>query len=206
MSRMTLFLLVVGGLLVASLGGLYLSQLVDRPGSTVSTSNSGRALVGGPFQLTAHDGTTVTEKSFPEEFKLIFFGFTFCPDVCPTELQVMSSALDLLGEEAAQVRPILITVDPERDTVETMAAYVQHFHPKLVGLTGTVDQISETARTFRVYYQKVEDPGSASEYTMDHSSIVYLMDREGVFVTHFGAATPPDQMAEKIRDALAAAR
>lgn len=202
MSRLMVFLIVLGGLLVASLGALYLSLPDDGDGTPVQTS--GKALVGGPFELVAQDGTTVTEETFRGDYMLIYFGFTFCPDVCPTELQVMSAALDLLGDDAGKVQPILISIDPERDTVETMADYVRHFHPRLMGLTGTPEQIATAARAYRVYYAKAEDPDSSTGYTMDHSSIVYLMGPEGEFLAHFGPGTSPEKMAAKIREAFEA--
>src|SRR5690606_6537516 len=122
------------------------------------------------------------------------FGYTWCPDVCPTELQNMSAALDLLGDDAKEVVPIFITVDPERDTPEVMADYRSYFHPSLVALTGAPAQIAAAAKAYRIYYAKAEGdkPG---EYLMDHSSFVYLMDRKGGYLTHFAPATAPETMA-----------
>ena len=200
MSRLTIFLVALGGLVAASAMALYFAAPDEQ--TSYPQRTSGTALVGGPFELVAHDGRTVTNKTFEGEFMLIYFGFTYCPDVCPTELQVMASALDLLGPDADKVRPILITIDPERDSVETMAQYVANFHPRLLGLTGTPEQIATAARAYRVYYEKVEDPGSNAAYTMDHSSIVFLMAPDGGFLAHFGPGTGPDAMAEKIRAML----
>lgn len=200
MSRLTVFLVAFAGLAVATAGILYVTLPANQ--SDYPQRSSGAALIGGPFELVMHDGSTVTNETFKGELMLIYFGFTFCPDVCPTELQIMSNALDLVGDDAEQVRPILISIDPERDTPEAMAQYVRHFHPRMTGLTGTPEQIAAAAKAYRVYYERVEDPGSNAEYTMDHSSIVYLMDKEGQFVTHFGPGTKPEKMAETIRRVL----
>lgn len=200
MSRLTVFLVAIAGLAVATVGILYVTLPASQ--SDYPQRSSGAALIGGPFELVMHDGSTVTNETFKGELMLIYFGFTFCPDVCPTELQIMSNALDLVGDDAEQVRPILISIDPERDTPEAMAQYVRHFHPRMTGLTGTPEQIAAAAKAYRVYYERVEDPGSNAEYTMDHSSIVYLMDKEGQFITHFGPGTKPEKMAEAIRRAL----
>lgn len=166
-------------------------------GISGQVKTSGTALVGGPFELTDHTGRTVTEKDFRGKHMLIYFGYSYCPDVCPGELQVAAAALDALGDKAAQVQPIFITVDPERDTVEHLAGYVENFHERLIGLTGTADQIAQAAKAYRVYYAKVDDPDS-SEYLMDHSSIFYLMGPEGGFLAHFPYGTKPQDMADKI--------
>jgi len=200
MSRLTVFLVALIALAIGTAGLLFVTLPGDEAG--FPQRSSGAALIGGPFELVMHDGSAVTNETFKGELMLIYFGFTFCPDVCPTELQIMSTALDLVGERAAQVRPILISIDPERDTVEAMAQYVSHFHSRMTGLTGTPEQIAAAARAYRIYYERVEDPSSNAAYTMDHSSIVYLMDKEGQFITHFGPGTQPEKMAETIRDAL----
>ncbi len=161
----------------------------------------GQAQVGGPFELVDGEGRTVTDEEFRGEYMLVYFGYTYCPDVCPTELQNMSRALELLGEEAEAVRPVFITVDPERDTPEVIESYVENFHPRMVGLTGSPEQIEKAAKSYRVYYKKAES-GSASEYLMDHTSIVYLMGREGEFLRHFGYGTSPEDMAQGIRSYL----
>ena len=115
-----------------------------------SLRTKGKALIGGPFKLVDHTGKTVTEKDFAGRKMLVFFGFTHCPDICPSGLQVMSAALDQLGDKAGAVVPIFVTVDPERDTPEVMAKYVTSFHPRLVGLTGSQDAIKTTAKAYRV--------------------------------------------------------
>lgn len=156
------------------------------------------AAVGGPFRLTDHTGKAVSDADFRGRYMLIYFGYTFCPDVCPTELSTMAAAMDKLGPDADRVQPLFVTIDPERDTVAHMADYVPLFHPRLVGLTGTPDEIRAVAREFRVYAAKA--PGSSGEaYLMDHSSFVYLMGPDGKFVAVFPGGTGPEKMAGDIR-------
>ena len=177
--------------------GMLLYQLYQR----TLNSGGGEALVGGPFQLTDQDGNTVTDQTYQGKLKLIYFGFTFCPDACPTALGVMSAALDKLDVAADRVVPMLITVDPERDTPAVLKDYVSNFHPRMVGLTGTPEQIAQVAKAYRVYYQKV--PGSApDEYLMDHMLLIYLMDGDNKFVDSFGPNETPDQIADEIRKHL----
>lgn len=197
MSRNGLFALVIG-VLIAIAAGLWISELViDASGEGTETASSGKAQVGGPFTLVNQDGETVTEEAYRGKYMLIYFGFTFCPDVCPTELGIMTAALDRLGKKAEKVQPIFITIDPERDTPEVMARYVKLFSPRLVGLTGTPEQIDEVAKAYHVFYRKVEDENS-TEYTMDHSSIVFLMGPDGEYLKLFPPQTPPDKMAAAI--------
>ena len=141
--------------------------------------------IGGPFALTDQNGKAVTADSLKGKPTLIYFGYTFCPDVCPTSLLLMETAIDKLGSDAAKkVNLVFITVDPERDTQEVIKGYVPNFGPTFIGLTGTPAQVEQVTRAYRVYSQKV--PGKdGAPYLMDHSSIVYLLDRNGRFVTHF---------------------
>jgi protein SCO1/2 len=157
--------------------------------------------IGGPLELVDQDGRVVTERDFAGRLMLVYFGYTFCPDVCPTSLQTMSVALEQLGEDAGDVAFVFITLDPERDTVAQMKDYVSLFEPGPVGLTGTAEQVAAAARAWRVYY-RLHDEGGAADYLVDHSSFVYLMDREGRYLAHFGHAATPEQMVEEIRQAL----
>jgi protein SCO1/2 len=161
----------------------------------------GVAAIGGPFELVDQNGRTVTEKSWPGKYLLVYFGYTFCPDVCPTELSTMAAALDELGGDADKVQPLFITVDPERDTVPVMADYVPSFHPRLQGLTGSDAQVRGAAKAYRVYFAKGKDEGDGA-YLMDHSSFIYLIDPEGNYVTHFSPMTAPEEMARRIRSQL----
>ena len=188
---------VIAGCFVVGAIAAYL-QLPGAVSSGVKVLTAGRALVGGPFSLTSHAGKRVTEKDFAGKYMLIYFGFTNCPDVCPSGLQVMAAAIDKLGAKAQRIVPILITVDPERDTPEQLAKYVTQFHPRLVGLTGTEQEIREVAKAFRVYYSKVKDPKSTAGYTVDHSALFLLMDGDNKYVAHFTHGTSVDAMAKRL--------
>ena len=166
-------------------------------------SGTGTALVGGPFTLIDQTGKKVTEKDFLGRYMLVFFGYTYCPDVCPTELQVMSAALDSLGSRADRIQPIFITIDPQRDTPEVMKQYVANFYPRLIGLTGSPEEIAAAAKAYRVYYSKVDGKSGATDYLMDHSSIVYLMDTNGRFLKHFTYTTDAAELAKAIEAAIA---
>lgn len=186
--------------MVVGLIAIGVLSMKDHP---ASSTKSGKALIGGPFELTDHTGKKVTDKDYRGKFMLVYFGFTYCPDVCPTELQNIAGALDLIGaERRKKITPIFITIDPERDTQELMASYVENFHPDLVGLTGTPEQIRKVGKAYRVYYKKVIDKDSPDGYTMDHSALVFLMDKNGYYVRHFSHGTTPKQMAEGLIKAM----
>ena len=190
--------LVAGLLAVLVICGMLLYQLYQR---SVAGGVSGEALIGGPFELTDQTGAQVTDQTFKGKLMLIYFGYTFCPDACPTALGVMSQALDKLDVSADRVAPIFITVDPERDTQAVMKDYVGNFHPRMVGLTGTPEQIAKVAKAYRVFYQKA--PGTTpSDYMMDHTLLIYLMDGDGKYLTHFGPDATPEQIAEEVRKHL----
>jgi protein SCO1/2 len=192
-----LIILILAGFLAGGVSalGLFLLQNTNPGPKQIST---GKALIGGPFTLTEHTGRRVTEEDFKGRFTLIYFGYTFCPDVCPAELQVMSAALDQLGKKGEKVTPVFVTIDPERDTVEQMKSYVSNFHKRLVGLTGSLKEIRAATKVYRIYYKKVADDSSSTDYLMDHSSIVYLMSPEGEYLTHFAYGTGVDKMAKGI--------
>ncbi len=179
----------------------------ERPSTIISseTQTSGKALIGGPFSLTDQTGAARSEKDLEGRYALIYFGYTYCPDICPTSLSVMTQALDLLAEseadKAAAVLPVFITVDPERDNVEALASYASHFHPRLLALTGTPEQVDIAAKAYRIYYQKVEQD-SSTEYLMDHSSILYLMGPDGGYLTHFTHNSNPEEIAKGLSAAV----
>jgi protein SCO1/2 len=187
-------------LVAFALGGIL--ALTSRQGFAPTGTQSGRALIGGPFTLTNHKGERVTEASFRGKYMLVSFGYTSCPDVCPAELQLMANAIDLLGANAEKITPIFVTVDPERDTVPQIASYVENFHPRMVGLTGTPEEIKEAASVYRVYYAKAEGASTASGYLMDHSTFIYLMDPQGQYVTHFAYGTSREKLADAIAKAM----
>jgi protein SCO1 len=157
-----------------------------------------RESVGAPFALIDHTGKPRTEAEFHGKFLLIYFGFTHCPDVCPTDLQAIGLALDQLGKAAEEVQPLFITVDPERDTPQLLADYVPSFHPRLIGLSGDATSIRQVARAYKVHYAKVPT-ADGSDYTVDHSGYIYLMDRAGQYLGFFPPGTSPDRMTDVIR-------
>ena len=162
-------------------------------------------VIGGPFTLTDQHGNTVSDADFRGRYMLVYFGFTYCPDVCPTALATITEAMSRLDEAADRIVPILITVDPERDTPEQLKMYASHFSPRLVALTGTPEQIAGVAKAYRIYYAKVPQEGADDAYTMDHSAITYLMGPDGTYLRHFSHATTADQMAERLREIVAPA-
>jgi protein SCO1 len=153
--------------------------------------------IGGHFRLTTSAGGAVTDRSFPGKWLLVYFGYTFCPDACPTALNALATALDELGPLAAGVQPIFITVDPERDTAQVVADYVKAFDPRIVGLTGAPEQIAAAAKEFRVYY-KVRPLGN-NEYAIDHSSFIYVMNPRGQVVELLTGNVPGHSMAQELR-------
>ena len=164
---------------------------------------SGKALIGGPFTLTDQHGQDVTEQDFAGRYMLIYFGYTFCPDFCPLSLSTMTRALELVpGEVAEQVVPMFISVDPKRDTVEHLAEYAPLFHPRLVALTGTEQQVEAATSAYRVYFKPVESE-NATDYLVDHSTFIYLMGPDGEYVTHFGHDVPAEEMAERLEAEVA---
>jgi cytochrome oxidase Cu insertion factor (SCO1/SenC/PrrC family) len=162
-----------------------------------------REPVGGPFELVDHTGRIRTERDFRGHLMLVYFGFTYCPDVCPTDLQAIGLAMDRLGSDADDVQPLFITVDPERDTPQHLAEYVPLFHPRLIGLTGSLDAIRKAADAYKVYSAKVPLEKDRGDYTVDHTAFIYLMDRDGGYLGFFPPGTSADRMVEIIRPHLA---
>lgn len=201
MSRMMIGLALGGLLLGAAFGALALRTGVPATEGQTETV-SGKAMIGGPFSLVDQTGKTVTDKDFRGKDMLVFFGFTNCPDICPSGLQVMSAALEKLGTRADNIVPLFITLDPERDTPEKMAEYVKNFSPRLVGLTGSASDIAAAAKAYRVFYQKVADENDPTHYSVDHSAIFYLMGKDGSLLTPIPHTNDPDQLAAAIGKAL----
>jgi len=158
------------------------------------------AEIGGPFRLTDQDGHTVSDQDFKGRPLLVFFGFTHCPDICPTTLFDVSEVLRKLGPDADRVGAIYVTVDPERDTSATLKDYMASFDPHLRGLTGDADAIQAIAKAYRVYYKKV--PLQDGDYTMDHTAIVYLMGKDGHFIAPFSLKRSPEVAAADLRKYL----
>jgi len=162
----------------------------------------GEALIGGPFSLTDQDGKRRSDADFRGKLMLVNFGYTNCPDICPLGMALMAEVLDKLGADASKLQPIFITVDPARDTAPVLKDYIAHFSDRIVGLTGTKEEIAAAAKAYRVYYKVHGDPATNPNYPVDHSGFLYLMNRDGKFVTHFMHDTPADRVAETIRKSL----
>lgn len=198
-------LLILGAGLIMLAVGLLLPWWLQQ-NSRSGASMIGQAAIGGPFELLDQNGNTITDSDLRGSYMLVFFGYTYCPDFCPQTLLTVTTALDLLEQEAPtkaeQVVPVFITIDPERDTVEAMAAYAQHFHERLLALTGTAEQIEAAAQAYRVYYRKAED-SSLNDYLMDHSTFVFLMGPEGDYITHYSHSTTPEEMAASLEEEVA---
>jgi len=194
MNRRMLLRLAPAGLLGAGLAGAAAWMAIQGDPAPFE--------IGGPFRLTAGDGRTVTDADFRGRWMLVYFGYTHCPDACPTALQDMANAVDALGPDAARrVALLFITIDPERDTPALIQDYVSAFNAPITALSGTPEQIAAAARAYRVYYAK--HPRDDGGYDMDHSSIIYLMDPAGKLVGNFTHETPPDAITAKLKGVLA---
>ena len=160
------------------------------------------ALIGGPFQLVDQDGQPVTEKVLNGQWNAVFFGFTYCPDVCPGTLQALATASDQLGPKAKDLRIVFVSVDPARDTPQQMKAYLSadYLPRNTLGLTGTPEQTAAAAKAYRVYSKKV---GDGPDYTVDHTTVIYLVDPKGRFVKPLAYGLPPEEIARQIKDAMA---
>lgn len=156
------------------------------------------ATIGGPFTLTTHLGQQVTEKDFLGSPTLVYFGFATCPDICPTELADMAAAAEILNkDDKRDVKPVFVTVDPQRDTTELLSEYIPFFSESLIGLTGTEKQVAQAAKAYRVYYKRVNDPEFPDGYTMDHSSQIFLMGADGKFQAFFKGGDSAELIAER---------
>lgn len=181
------------------LGGL-LWRAADRVAGLGRTVESGEAAVGGPFRLVDQDGAARSPADYRGRFMLVYFGYSFCPDVCPTTLAEIASALDKLGPKARRIVPIFITIDPERDTPAVLKTYLKSFGGRFVGLTGSVKAVAAAARAYHVYIRK--HPIAGGGYAMDHSGVVYLMGPDGRFLTYYEEEIGPDRLADELRKRL----
>jgi protein SCO1 len=191
---MLIFTAFVAGL-VLCLGVIVLVETRSAGTGTVQA-----AAIGGPFNLIDQDGQPFTDRDLKGKSFLVFFGFTHCPDVCPTTLFEISEVMRKLGPEADRTAALFISVDPERDTPEAMKDYLSSFDPHLRGLTGDAASLAAVAKAYRVYYKKV--PLEGGDYTMDHTAIVYLMDKEGRFVSPFNMRRTAEVAAADLRKHL----
>lgn len=194
----------------AVFGAVYVAEWLapSPPGSEERQQTAeqvARQIVTGEFTLVAGDGRVVTDADYRGEWLLIFFGFTRCPDICPTTLATMALIMDELGEQSRNFQPVFISVDPARDTPDVLAAYVAVFHPKIIGLTGTEEQVAAAAKSHAAYYSKVQLTGStvaASDYVMDHTAHLYLMDPHGDYATVYSPAQTVEAIARDIRERM----
>ena len=172
--------------------------LLTQPGGP-SGSSSSSLTIGGPFTLTGTDGRRVTEKDFLGKPLMVFFGYTSCPDFCPSALDRMATALEKLGPKADDLNSVFVTFDPERDTPAVLAEYLKNFSPRIRGLTGTPGEIAATAKGYRVYFKKTTDERSTAAYAFDHTSLIYLMDKAGAYHQHFAPTDGPEEIAAALK-------
>ncbi|HUJ97393.1 MAG TPA: SCO family protein [Stellaceae bacterium] len=197
-SKPLLVLCTAAMLLVAGIAGA--TWLVTTRTGASAAPVAPAAAVGGPFTLTAADGATVTDESYRGKWLLVYFGYTFCPDACPTALTNISAALQQLGPLADRVQPLFITVDPHRDTPKVMADYVKAFDHRIVGLTGSTAAIAAVTKEYGVYVAPQRSEGD--DYLVDHSSFIYLMNPDGKFVATLSGAATGAQLAARLQTLL----
>lgn len=178
--------------------GMLVAVVLLGTGAFIWLSGGTASLLGGPFMLEDGNGRPVSDRDFRGKYMLVYFGYTFCPDVCPTTLNEVADALDHLGPKADMLQPIFITVDPKRDTPAVMKQYAADFSPRLIGLTGTPEEIAEVAREYRVYYAEHRTGPGPNDYSMDHSSVLYLMGPDGKFIAPIRADEGGPQMANDL--------
>jgi protein SCO1/2 len=194
---------VSAGIIRASAIGIFIIGAFCAPLHTTAEQFEVDRNASGSFSLVDHAGRPVTDVDFRGRFLLVFFGYTFCPDICPLDLQIMGEAVDALGESATHVQPIFITVDSERDTVDVLSRYVSHFHPRLIGLTGTPEQIAMAAQNYGVIYVKAMEVSSnadneRAQYLVNHSALIYLLGPDGRFRAAFAHGTDSHEIAAAI--------
>jgi len=187
-------LLIILGVLLA------VAVIIGEPPARAGKSE---VTIGGPFTLSTPDGTTVTDRTYRGKWLLVYFGYTFCPSSCPTTLLAVTTALEELGQDAAQVQPLFVTVDPQRDTPKVMRQYIESFDPRIVGLTGTPQQIAAAAQQYGAYYVRHSTGAGPDDYVVDHSTYLYLMDPLGKFVRAFDSDTSGDRIADALRALIA---
>ncbi len=190
-------------LVVASLSGCGFSAAAEQPSAAQMMEDLmyGRGPVGGPFTLTDQTGRQRSDTEFRGKLMIVYFGYTYCPDVCPTDLMAITQALDALGPAADGVQPVFITVDPERDT-KILADYVSAFHHSFIGLTGSPEEIRTVANSYKAFYAKVPDERGGG-YSIDHAGVIYLMGRSGEYLGFMPPQTNPDRLTEVLRKNLA---
>lgn len=188
---------------IAAVGILAIRQYTGLSESIAAETGAGenKLNIGGPFTLVDQDGQTVTEANYSGRWLLVYFGYTYCPDVCPTSLTRNVDAIELLGDKGDLVTPVLISIDPQRDTPDKLKQYVGLFHPRMVGLTGTPEQIAAVAKEYRVFYMR--SPGDTPDsYVVDHSSLTYLVGPDGKVAQFFSHSATPEEIANRLKQRL----
>lgn len=206
MSRNVRTSLIITVLGLTALLALMLAELGQGRNDDETTPRRLTAAIGGPFELTDQNGTRRSAADFAGRPMLIYFGFTYCPDVCPTALDIMGGALDILKQTAPrayqQVQPVFISVDPARDTPPVLRDYLDYFHPRLTGLTGSQAEIDAVKSTYKIYAARSAAQDENGNYNVDHSSFFYLMDGDNRYLAHFDHAVTPAELAEKLSGLL----
>ena len=201
MSRRLFFAIIIT-VGVAAVVFVTLGRDIMSGNDTQQRSTQGKVNIGGPFQLVDGSGKTVSDMDFRGKYMILYFGYTFCPDVCPTSLGEIATALDLLtADEVAQVVPVFISIDPERDTPKIVGEYVEHFHERMIGLTGSIDAVKSVAKSYKAYFSKGEVDADG-DYPVDHTSYTYVIGPDGQFITAYRHATPAKDMAKSLKDML----
>lgn len=179
--------------------GARLNAMQPAAGNTVAGSDA----IGGTFTLTDHHGNTVSTQDYDGKYKLVFFGFTYCPDVCPAGLQKITQTMEALdAKQAAAIQPLFITIDPARDTPEVMQTYLQTYHDSLIGLTGTAEEIKAVEQQYKVYAARMDDEAAPDGYSMNHSSFIFLMGPNDDLISLFSSTDSPADIVRDIKNAL----
>ncbi len=190
---------------VIILGSYFL--LIESPPSKQKTDDNitqNEVDIGGNFALINHRNIVESTTQFREQYKLVYFGFTYCPDICPTALSTMSNVIDILENNNIAIKPIFVTIDPKRDTTEVLKSYVSHFHQKIVGYTGPAEEVKKVAHKFKVFYAIApRDDAGPEDYLMDHSSFIYFMSKNMKFLKHFSSNESPENIAHYIQSYIA---
>jgi protein SCO1 len=187
---------------IATVAGIAAAVTLHRASPAKAATAPHAPRIGGHFELVTPDGRTVTEAAFRGKWLLVYFGYTFCPDVCPGTLMEMTRAMENIGPLADKVQPIFITFDPARDTPQVMGEYVKNFDPHFVGLTGSPQQTAAAAKAYHVYNAMKRLDANAKEYVFDHSSYIYIMDPNGDFVTLLAGDMPGHEVAKNLKNVM----
>lgn len=183
---------------VAGAAGVYLWRAGGDAQQTAETRSTGKPLIGGPFALVDHTGAARTEKDLLGRFAVVNFGFTNCPDVCPTTLQTISDALELMGPAAQRIRPVFVSVDPDRDTPDRLKTYREAFDERFLMLTGSEAAVARAAKAYKVGYSRMK-PAADGSYMVNHTALIYLMGPDGAYITHFPFRIAPEKLAASLK-------